>query len=129
MAQFNTEAKICNIKFRMPDWEIEDEKENQDAVFEKQDFLTRNFSHQDTVTQKLQETNSISMDQETVTQKLSNTATSQIETLDCLVKHYQQDPVIHKLPETNTNDEEKITDDTSNMAPTASTSAADEVGL
>ena len=34
-----------------------------------------------------------------------------------------------KLPETNTNDVEKITDDTSNMAPTPSTSAATEVGL
>ena len=50
-----------------------------------------------------------------------------------------QDAVDPKLPETNTNDVEKITDDTSNMAnefdgtsdmaPTASTSAASEVGL
>ena len=40
-----------------------------------------------------------------------------------------QDTVDPKLPETNTNDGEKITDDTSNMAPTPSTSAATEVGL
>ena len=108
------------------------------------DIENMNLNHQDTVNWNgveniMDDTSdmankfdgtSISTDQDAVTLKLSNTATSQIETLDCLVgniKHHQQDPVIQKLPETNTNDVEKITDDT--MAPTASTSAAKKVGL
>ena len=37
--------------------------------------------------------------------------------------------MIQKLPETNSKNGEKIADDTSNMAPTASTSAVTEVGL
>ena len=49
----------------------------------------------------------IDSDQDTVDQKLSNTATSQIETLDCLVGNIKEDPVIQKLPETNTNDVDK----------------------
>ena len=58
-------------------------------------------------------------DQDAVTQKLSNTVPSQIETLECLdvkINPSHQNPVIQKLPETNTNDVEKIKDDTSNMA-------------
>ena len=39
------------------------------------------------------------------------------------------DSVIQKLPETNTNNVEKIMDETSNMARNALTSAATEVGL
>merc|ERR1711971_25033 len=63
--------------------------------------------------------NSISTDQNAVTQKLSNTVTSQFETLECLVgknnHNQQEDPVIQKSPETNTENVEKIKDDISNI--------------
>jgi len=95
-----------------------------------------NPSHQNPVIQKLPETNTNDVekiaddtsnmasefdvtDQDAVTQKLSNTVPSQIETLECLdvqINPSHQNPVIQKLPETNTNDVEKIKDDTSNMA-------------
>jgi hypothetical protein len=69
--------------------------------------------------------NSISTDQDAVTQKLSNTATTQIERMDG-INHNYQDSVIPKLPETETNDVEKITDDTSNIAKKSDVTSIDQ---
>ena len=109
------------------------------SQIETMDCLVGNIIHnqqEDSVIQILPETNTNDVekiaddtsnmasqfdvtDQDAVTQKLSNTVPSQIETLECLdvkINPSHQNPVIQKLPETNTNDVEKIKDDTSNMA-------------